>query len=562
MKLTGKELRTVQDAIVQLNIARGTLLTGLPKDLRANLQVAGVNNAEAVLADLEALNDHPGLGDGTLPLAEYLENALHTLKQRHLTNTDEYRTLTDALEKVRRAGEEVSVSPPPPDRTDAVQNVGQHTEHRDPPPRPVPDPAKVKAVTKALAALPHQRLLPLLKSQAGAESLVVSDDPWTETAQAVVTGGALADWLLALLDKEQPEVASAVRALLGGAARAPGVSGPPPRPAVAPAPRPVRIVHISDLHFSKKRPADRDDVLSGLLTDVALLRREVGDLHLIVVTGDIADRGTPEEYSLAATWLEEQLCAAAALPRARIRVVAGNHDVDRTVGKKTARATAAALVADEDRAEVEEYLGDPAERQSILVRQAAFLDFARRYHPTADGPWWTELIELNGWRVNLTGLNSAWLSGFNKTEHGKVQDARHLLVGMWQCQKLLPAVGSGDLSIALLHHPWEDLAEWERRDVEERVRHRCNVVLRGHLHDQRPRLISDPDRGQLELAAGASYAGSKWKNGWQLVELNPGRTEATIHLRYWTGHKWAPDRNAYEKAPTGTATLPLPPAPA
>lgn len=37
----------------------------------------------------------------------------------------------------------------------------------------------------------------------------------------------------------------------------------------------------------------------------------------------------------------------------------------------------------------------------------------------------------------------------------------------------------------------------------------------------------------MEIAAGASYGGSQWANGYHLVELDPGRGEARVHLRAW-----------------------------
>ena len=62
-----------------------------------------------------------------------------------------------------------------------------------------------------------------------------------------------------------------------------------------PAWRPVRVLHLSDLHFSAKTAWDSGTVLERLAKDVARLRGEIGDIDLVVVTGDIANQGTAEE---------------------------------------------------------------------------------------------------------------------------------------------------------------------------------------------------------------------------------------------------------------------------
>jgi hypothetical protein len=79
-----------------------------------------------------------------------------------------------------------------------------------------------------------------------------------------------------------------------------------------------------------------------------------------------------------------------------------------------------------------------------------------------------------------------------------------------------PQAEQAQCSIALLHHPWAYLAEFDATEVESTLHHRCDLVLRGHLHHpQAERLVSpDPQRSCLELAVGAAYAGSRYPNAY------------------------------------------------
>jgi formylglycine-generating enzyme required for sulfatase activity/predicted MPP superfamily phosphohydrolase len=325
-----------------------------------------------------------------------------------------------------------------------------------------------------------------------------------------------------------------------------------PTPAEAPpAWRPVRVLHLSDLHFSAKTVWDSGTVLERLAKDVAGLRAEVGEIHLVVVTGDIANQGTAEEYVVATKWLTGALATAAGVTASAIRVVPGNHDVHRGSISRSARMVADGLLRDPDPQQaIAEVLGSEQQRAPMLERQAAFLSFAQTFHPGLTVPWWSEsLPDLAGLTVHVAGLNSAWLSASDA-------DRGNLVLSLWQCNQLLAGAEDADLTIALLHHPWDYLHERDQKSEEE-LRRRCGVILHGHLHQQKARLASDPDRDVLQLAAGASYAGSDWVNAYQLLELDPHQGVAKVHFRAWDGHDWIPDRNRYQNAPNGVATLPL-----
>ena len=66
----------------------------------------------------------------------------------------------------------------------------------------------------------------------------------------------------------------------------------------------ITWLHLSDLHFrtTEQHEWDEDIVLRKLLEDV---RERMGDglaPDLILVSGDIAFGGAPEEYALKVTW--------------------------------------------------------------------------------------------------------------------------------------------------------------------------------------------------------------------------------------------------------------------
>src|ERR1700688_606200 len=95
------------------------------------------------------------------------------------------------------------------------------------------------------------------------------------------------------------------------------------------------LLHLSDIHFR------RDEVGTAMvpnyhLRNELLLDAERMCLRLgctpssILISGDVAYAGHPDEYAFAQTWLED-LCAKCGTTLASVFVIPGNHDAVRSV---------------------------------------------------------------------------------------------------------------------------------------------------------------------------------------------------------------------------------------
>src|SRR3954463_3718303 len=95
--------------------------------------------------------------------------------------------------------------------------------------------------------------------------------------------------------------------------------------------RPVRILHISDMH-ERARRQDEPWRKRRVLGD-AWLRHldelsEEAPIHVVLFTGDAADWGKVEEFEEATGFLHATI-ERLGLQRDRLFVIPGNHDVDR-----------------------------------------------------------------------------------------------------------------------------------------------------------------------------------------------------------------------------------------
>ena len=123
----------------------------------------------------------------------------------------------------------------------------------------------------------------------------------------------------------------------------------------------IRYLHLSDLHLTSKEnkgpvEAFNQDVVT--LSMVEMIRESVSDIDFVIITGDIARMGRPDEYAVCEVFCAKLLDAVNLGPY-RLFLVPGNHDVDR--GKITKKQIKS-FYNFEDQDDITE----PAERSIIL----------------------------------------------------------------------------------------------------------------------------------------------------------------------------------------------------
>ena len=89
-----------------------------------------------------------------------------------------------------------------------------------------------------------------------------------------------------------------------------------------------QLLHISDLHIKEKEDFDRSLVLDSLIERIKLDINKGFRPEIVIVTGDIAFKGIAPEYRLARVFFDK-LLSCLELPKERLFIVPGNHDVNR-----------------------------------------------------------------------------------------------------------------------------------------------------------------------------------------------------------------------------------------
>lgn len=339
----------------------------------------------------------------------------------------------------------------------------------------------------------------------------------------------------------------------------------------------LRILHISDLHERADRETEawrRRRVLGESWLRQLKELQEEAPIDLVLFTGDAADRGRPGEFSGATDFLTGTLDYLS-LPRTRLFVIPGNHDVDRSSEAECWTAVRKSIAGSADLLSVTRWIGGgPAPsgfendwRAAVGKRLGAYRDWVR------DGLQRPELAGTEstlGYQVRLDisdlafpvyilGLNTAWLCG-DDSDAGKLWILDEQLMRLATDPKGNPLPG---FRILLMHHPFEQMADGSacRRLLNGHV----DLVLRGHLHDEELETLSDPDHSVLQLAAGCLYEGwrgDQFPNACHLITLEGEHyaAQADVRFRGWSsrGGYWHDDSGLYRNAKDGRLKWKLP----
>lgn len=303
----------------------------------------------------------------------------------------------------------------------------------------------------------------------------------------------------------------------------------------------IRFLHLSDIHFtswlSDQPGLDIDRAVRDcMVSDIRAMHSELGQMSAILVAGDIAARGHPDEYEIAAAFLHE-VAGIIGCGTDQVVMVPGNHDVDRGnhdeqhwALRQALRTIPTAEISDR----LVRLLRDPITGEALLKPFGAYNQFALGYGCDIDQQRLVPTVqqfEFGERHIYVHGYNTAWIA-----DGSEADDAEGLVAGLFQLAPIAsPAEG---IHIALCHHPpnWlrdsDEIAPWVAQ---------ASVVLTGHEHAAGITLAEDGRT--LYIASGAvnpSRTESGWIPAYNVIEIAPNLTEADlldvrVHARSWRG---------------------------
>jgi 3',5'-cyclic AMP phosphodiesterase CpdA len=236
----------------------------------------------------------------------------------------------------------------------------------------------------------------------------------------------------------------------------------------------VLFLHISDLHF---RPDSNEPTARvAKLKEAVFAQFPFASHCFLVVSGDVANTGAPEEYSVAAVFFNDLRTALllGGLQLVEIVSVPGNHDCN----FRNQTDTRIFLLDD-----VRKYLQRPVDFsgsnfEAIIDIQADFFSFEadiskRALLPIDQRLYYQRTFSVGHLTIAFHCFNTAWLSRKDDVQ-AQLYIPETALKGTTR--------GNTDVSIAVFHHPYNWLNSENYRLLKTYVEREADFVMTGHEH--------------------------------------------------------------------------------
>ncbi len=307
-------------------------------------------------------------------------------------------------------------------------------------------------------------------------------------------------------------------------------------------------LHLSDWH-QRGEDFDRQVVRDKLLEDIqgrTTIDPCLSELHFIVFSGDAAFRGLETEFKTARKNLFDPVLTATSLEPQHLFFAPGNHDLNREV---IVDMLPTGLQTPLTKEEAAKWLTDGKKCARALEPFEDYSKFVKGYTGQRT-PEFASIrnFSANEQKVALLSLNSAWMCGRHRDEDDGVNDYGYLNIGESQIHEAIASIQDADVRIAVVHHPFAWLQEYERRLIEDRLQKACHFILRGHEHEPNFNLAGSLQGECAMIPAGACYERRKaedprYVNAYNLVHLDLATGKGMIFFRRWSERRtqWIED---------------------
>jgi hypothetical protein len=240
-----------------------------------------------------------------------------------------------------------------------------------------------------------------------------------------------------------------------------------------------RFLHVSDIHFGQEKDGTlvkHDHVRNALVADVKNLAAGRGPVSRILVTGDIAFSGEPDEYKKATEWLEK-LTKACGCDETDVSPIPGNHDCYLKAISHQARIIQSRfreLTPEQVQADLHGISLDGEEASPFLPKLQAYREFARAYDcdfESPSRPLWIRHFDLpGGIKLKFFGLTSVQVSDLSDKQG-------HMVLGN---EQYTIAEEENTINVVLVHHP----TNWfiDKVEAEQHLHNNARVMMVGHEH--------------------------------------------------------------------------------
>lgn len=291
----------------------------------------------------------------------------------------------------------------------------------------------------------------------------------------------------------------------------------------------LRILHLSDLHLVKERPA-MDTLLMYLNRSMDEIQEDRG-IDLVIFTGDLIDKGGASfgDINTAFKKFEEvvitPILEKLKLSKDRFVFIPGNHDTENDIGKQYMKKGFLGENPHDDYEKIISIKNSPKNQDIVRVRTKAFKDFERLYYTEnlreayQCGDFESNFkFNIEGRKIGITSLNSVWFCGLD--------DDKKLFLGTDQITNSQAFLSDCNIKIVASHIGYDLFTEAERKHAKEAIAHCYDLNLSGHTHSLDDDFIVIPSGDYcMNITAAGTLCDNihkldeNYKNSFQVIDV-------------------------------------------
>lgn len=314
----------------------------------------------------------------------------------------------------------------------------------------------------------------------------------------------------------------------------------------------IRVLHLSDFHLDGKYEKKSEQLVENIITSL----KEQDKIDFVIFSGDMLNKGGIgyDNIDLAFNRFKEilvvPLLKALRLNTNRFFFAIGNHDlIIRPSDISIDNSLDLSIQKEQD---VDKLMDMTKDDDTYLRRQECvrkFRDDFYKLYPNGDKqltPFQSNfkfIVDNN--KIGITILNTSWRCNKN--------DFNRLTLGLQQIlsKDTIKFLEDCNCKIAIGHHHYSMLKNFEQIDVEEKIREHYNIYFSGHTHSGQSRLNVKNGKGFFEVICPGFLANNiyeediQYQNGYQIVEIDIDKKSEKIE--YYEQNKYENFQKIYEQ---------------
>ncbi len=316
----------------------------------------------------------------------------------------------------------------------------------------------------------------------------------------------------------------------------------------------IRIVHLSDIHLNQSSMKDIDNyIIPSLCTDLKSRNNDI-PIDLILLTGDLVDRGGYSFGDLTAAFITfeekviEPIIDSIGISKSNIILSPGNHDINRKADSEIEEKGIKSILVDP--IALNEFLDDKNGNKQGIKRIQEYSEFIKSFYDFntgSDKKYYLSNFEscfkysFSNFSVGVASLNSSWRCFDSEKDKGS------LLLGERQVFRAYDFLKDCDLRLALMHHPYEYYEDFDRSIITKMMQKYFQIVFCGHVHQGSNWGVSNMYGNQFVSVAPSNWSynlRSKDRStsiGYYVVDIDPMKSR----INNWA-RRYSFDKNQFD----------------